>query len=76
MPGISIMAAVLAAADIDAILGGQDATLFTPTNAALLQEAARRELTLPALFNDSQLLNDIARYELTSSVQGMLWVRQ
>lgn len=64
VPGVSLMAALLADTDIDLILGGQPATLFAPTDDALLREAARRQMTLPELFNSSGLVDAIARCEM------------
>ena len=67
MAGIGIMAALLSVAGIDAILGVGPATVFAPTDAALMQEAARRQLTLPDLLRDSNLLQAIARCGRASS---------
>ena len=61
IPGISIMAALLAAAGLDAILGSQPATIFTPTDAALV-DSATAGLTLAAIGSSTRLLGDVVRY--------------
>lgn len=58
------MTALLTNAGIDFILGGQPATLFAPTDDAMLQEAARRQMTLPELFNSTGLADAIARCDV------------
>ena len=68
VPGISIMTALMAAAGIDSILDGEQVTIFAPTDDAMLQEAARRQLTVPQILNNSSLVNAIARCERQVSI--------
>ena len=61
LPGCGIMAGLLTAVGISKILDGAPATLFAPTDEALMREAVRRRVTLPALLNNTELMNSITR---------------
>jgi uncharacterized surface protein with fasciclin (FAS1) repeats len=54
------MAALLAAAGLDAILASQPATIFAPTDAALV-DSATAGLTLAAMGNSTRQLGDVVR---------------
>ena len=63
IPGVSVMAALLAAAGLDAALGGQPATVFAPTDGALLGGAAAVGglTTLAAAAGSERALADFVR---------------
>ena len=61
IPGVSIMAALLAAAGLDALLTSQPATVFAPTDAALLDGPSAGGLTLTAVSSDARVLDDFVR---------------
>ena len=61
IPGVSVMAALLAAAGLDAALGSQPATVFAPTDGALLDGAAAAGFAVPALAGNAHGLEDFVR---------------
>ena len=67
--GVSVMAALLAAAGLDAALGGQPATVFAPTDAALLGGAVAGGLTLAAVAGAERkrTLADFVRCAITTT---------
>lgn len=64
IPGVSIMAALLAAAGLDTILGSQPATLFAPTDAAiaaLLNGGKAGQTTLAVVASNQRMLDAFVR---------------
>ncbi len=61
IPGVSIMAALLTAAGLDAALGSQPATVFAPTDAALLDGAAAGGFTVAAAAGNDPMLGQFVR---------------
>ena len=60
IPGVSIMAALVAAAGLDAALASQPATVFAPTDAAFMGSVVPG-MTLEAVANSSRALGNVVR---------------